>query len=268
MSQSGAGKPPRQPGRRTRAAGRWTRSTSRPARTGDRACERFASRCVTGPADGARRRRPSPPESPGGECRLADRQPVDGGTVIKTSMRSCSWRAGSRRPRRPANHRGAAGVGGQQQLGVAAGHVEQRHRDQGAQALSDKSPGKRAAAGLGVGEEVLVAGHGALGEARGAAGVEDRGRAGRAGLLDGERLAVRQRGARHEDVRRPGVGHDVVRFLLGEAGVDRHDDGVGQDGAEEGQHPVGAVAQLDGHPVAALDAEGTQPARHPGRAIP
>ena len=205
----------------------------------------------------------------GGEGRLADRQPVDGrhrDHDVDALLGDGAQERADLEGRH--DHRGAAGVGGQQELGVAAGHVEQRHRDQGAQGVPVKSPGQRPAAGLGVGQEVLVAGHGALGEARGTAGVEDRGRAGRAGVVDRERIAVRQRGARHEHVRRAGVGHHVVRFLLGEAGVDRHDDGIGQDRAEEGQHPVGAVAQLDRHPVAALDAEGAQPARHPGRAIP
>ena len=128
--------------------------------------------------------------------------------------------------------------------------------------------GERPAAGLGVGQEVLVAGHRALGEAGRAAGVEDRGRAGRLGVVDDQRVAVGQRGSGHERVRRAGVGHHVVRFLLGEARVDRHHDRVGQHGAEEGQHPVDAVAEPDRHPVAALDAEAAQAARHPGRAVP
>ena len=93
---------------------------------------------------------------------------------------------------------GAAHHLGDEELAVAARHMEHRHRDQVAD-LDVVGEADHAAAGLAVGEEVLLGGHRALREARGAARVEDRGEVVVAEVVDDGGLAVRQRGAGLED---------------------------------------------------------------------
>ena len=189
------------------------------------------------------------------------------GTVTMVSIAPPRWRAGTRATSKTGMITAVPPTySATQQLAVAAGHVEQRDRDQGAQAGGSTDSARRQVSALDRKFSWLVTAP--LGKPGGAAGVEDRGRAGRLGVVDDQRVAVGQRGSGREHVRRAGVGHHVVRFLLGEAGVDRHHDRVGQHGAEEGQHPVDAVAQPDRHPVTALDAEAAQAARHPGGAVP
>ena len=71
-----------------------------------------------------------------------------------------------------------------------------------------------AAAGLGVGEEVLVPGHGALGEAGGAAGVEDRGRVGRGLVVDDERATITLRELQVADLVAEGLSNPAIAAAL------------------------------------------------------
>ena len=109
------------------------------------------------------------------------------------------------------------------QLAVAAGHVEQRHRHERGDRRSLRASGVQAAKRvLAVGQEVAVGGHRALGKAGGAAGVEDRRQVLGGEILARHRLAVRQRRARLERVRRARVLDHVRHLLLGEARVHGH----------------------------------------------
>ncbi len=154
-------------------------------------------------------------------------------------------------------------------LAVAAGHVEQRHADQRPQvrALLARRP-EAANDVLGVGEEVQVRGHRALGEAGRSARVEDRRQVVLAEVVDDQRLAVRQLGARLERQLRARVVDDVLDLGLGEARVDRDRDRTRELDAPEPEHPVGPVGQADRDAIAALHALGAQPTGDARRAVP
>ena len=73
-------------------------------------------------------------------------------------------------------------------------------------------------------------------------------------------------GVEHD--RRPGVGDHVLDLGVGEPRVDRHDDAAGHQRAPEPEAPLEAVAVPVGHPVAALQTGGGEPAGHPRRSVP
>jgi hypothetical protein len=110
--------------------------------------------------------------------------------------------------------------------------------------------------------------HRALREAGRAAGVEDRREIVGLGGAGDERLAIRQRRVLLEHVARAGVVEDVLDLALGEARVDRHDDGAAQLHAPEREHPVSAVAKPDRDAVALAHPAVPQPTRDARRAVP
>ena len=110
--------------------------------------------------------------------------------------------------------------------------------------------------------------HGALGEPRRAAGVEDAGEIVAPLILDGQRPAVRERDPGLDEVPGAGVLHHVGHLFQGETEVHRHDDRAREHDPPERQGPVGAVRQAKGNPVAGLHPGLPQAARHPGRPVP
>src|SRR5262249_48122338 len=78
----------------------------------------------------------------------------------------------------------------------------------------------------------------------------------------GQRRAVLERELR------AGVADHVGDLVLGEARVDRHDDGAEHLRAEEGEDPVDAVTQADGDAVTARDPLGAKAAGDARRALP
>ena len=160
----------------------------------------------------------------------------------------------------------AAGFAGGQQLAVAAGDVEERDGDQAAEISGRREAD--AAAGFHVGEEVLVRGHGAFGEAGGAAGVEDGGDVfgGASGV--GEGRAKGERAPVLQNELAAGIVEDVVDFGLAETGVDGDGNGSGELDAEEGDAPVEAVGEADGDAVAVCDALSAEASGEAGGLVP
>ena len=124
---------------------------------------------------------------------------------------------------------------------------------------------------LAVGQEVLVRGHGALREARGAAGVEDRREvlpaAGRRPRTARRRAAATP-GSQHDARRRESL-HHVLDLGLGEARVDRarrRPPAISM--PKKAERPVDCRCEPDGDPVAPLDPGAAQAAGHAGRAVP
>ena len=156
------------------------------------------------------------------------------------------------------------------QLAVAAGHVEQRHRHQvDIDGPSERSVVQAAKGVLAVGQEVGVRGHRPLGKAGRAARVEDRREVVAREVLDDRRARPSgSAAAGREGVRRAGVLHHVGDLLLGQARVHRDHHRAQQLRAEEREHPVDAVGQTDRHAVAAADAVLAQAAGHARGAIP
>ena len=159
---------------------------------------------------------------------------------------------------RRQDDRCAADAGGDEQLRVTAGDVEQRHRDQRPQAGADI--GRKAEAGkhvLGIGQKRLVGRRHALGIAGGAGCVEERRDVAEAKSVDDQRVPVRQGTVCGEVHRDPGVLQHELDLGLGRARVDRDSHAPGHERAPEREHPVHPGRIAHGDPVAA---------RHPGRA--
>ena len=160
------------------------------------------------------------------------------------------------------DHRRAAELDRRDQLGVATGGVKKRNRHQVSHVHAGRES-RHPQAGLAVGQEVLVGGHRTLGEAGGAAGVEDR----------CERLVIRVGGdvrlaVGEQHHRRTRVGDDVVDLALGEASVDRDDHGACHQRAPESEAPLEAVAVAVGDAIARSHACGTKAAGDAGRTVP
>jgi hypothetical protein len=158
-------------------------------------------------------------------------------------------------------------LGGDDQLAVAPGDMEQRHRHEVADGLAVLEA-DHPLARLRIGQEVLVGGHGALREARGAARVEDGGQVLLAEVVDHHRGAVGHVDTRLEDVRGARVGDHVLDLAVAEAGVHGHGHGARHLDAEKGESPRIAVAEADGDAIATLDAGLTQATGDPCGTVP
>ncbi len=205
-----------------------------------------------------------------GEVRLCDGERVDRGhageqvdPLLDDRVQERAYVEGRQ------HHRGAAECELQEQLAVAPGDVEERHRHQVARGRAVRAvDAQHADRRLDVGQEVLVAGHRPLGEAGGAAGVEDRGEVTRGEVRCGARCTVGQRGTGPQDGSRTAVVEHVLDLPRGEARVHRHRDRAGELRAEESEHPVDPGRQQVGHPVPPLHAGVGEATGHPGRAVP
>ena len=158
----------------------------------------------------------------------------------------------------------------QEQLAVAAGDVEQRHRHEVAGGRTRRPVDvDHADRGLDVGEEVLVGGHRALGEAGGPARVEDRGQVAAAEVVDGERLA--RRAADRRGAARASAPESASTYSTSGAAKRVF---TGTATAPASWMPKNASTQSTplGSRIATRSPRATppaaQPARDPGRAVP
>jgi len=124
--------------------------------------------------------------------------------------------------------------------------------------------------GQGVGRQGAVGEHGALGPARGSAGVDDGGQVVRRAGLDLQ-LRRKIRGARQEGLGvaqeegRLGVPQEVVHLALGVGGVEGQEDRTDLQGGQVDHHGLDRLLHLQGHAIAGGDAPRPEARRRPGR---